>query len=371
MHLTIEEIKKLTASGIVEARRTLNTMLNEEGADIEEIRSLIDALEERQRELQTAEEQRQALAARVAGGAGQVTESRRAAQTPSIDEIRSSEAYVNAFANYIRTGNSSEVRALLTENVEGGMVPVPAVVDGVINTAWENNRILSRVRRTNLKGNVKIGFEVSATGAAVHVEGTPAPAEEELILGIVTMVPETIKKWITFSDETDDLNGAAFVQYIYSELAYRIFKKAEDTIVAKILAAPQTATKTAPAVAKVVTSGISDIDEAFAKLSDEANDPVIILSKAREAYYKGLAKAANYAVDPFNGMERLYNDTLGNIVIVGDLKGVQANFPKGYDVTFKYDDKSLAEEDLIKVVGRMPVAIEVIASGRFTKITAS
>ena len=165
--------------------------------------------------------------------------------------------------------------------------------------------------------------------------------------------------------------------YIFDEIEYRIVKKAADTVVSDIVAAPTTATKTAAAVSNltITAASLHDFVDAIATLSDEAANPVIIINKASYAAYKGLQMAANYGVDPFDGMPVIFNNTLaatsaasGNIAIVGDLGGYQANFPAGYGVGFKYDDLSLAEKDLVKVVGRMPWAHGVTASGRFCVI---
>ena len=93
---------------------------------------------------------------------------------------------------------------------------------------------MSRVRKAFVKGNLKVGFEISGTDAAVHTEGGDAVAEETLVLGVVNLVPQSIKKWISVSDEALDLRGEAFLDYIYDELAYRIAKKAADLLVAQI-----------------------------------------------------------------------------------------------------------------------------------------
>jgi HK97 family phage major capsid protein len=304
----------------------------------------------------------------------------------TFDEIRSSEAYVNAYANYIKTGDDKEVRSVLTENgvtAQGSSAgaPVPVSVEERIRTAWDKDAILSRVKRTNVKGILKVGFELSATAAVVHAEGANAPAEETLNLGIVSLVPETLKKWITISDEAFDLKGQAFLDYIMDEIEYRIIKLAADTVVADITGAPTTATKTACSVAHVETTGIADFVNALALLSDEAQNPVIIMNKQSYAYYKGLAMAAGYAVDPFDGMQVLFNNTLAvatatpasgavnKIAIVGDLEGESVNFTNGYEPTIKVDDMSLAEKDLIKVVGRLPMGHGVTACGRFAVVT--
>ena len=245
-------------------------------------------------------------------------------------------------------------------------------------TAWDNDAILSRVRRTNVKGILKVGFELSATGATVHEEGAPAITEEVLKLGIVELVPGTIKKFVTISDEAMDLRGQAFLDFVLDEIEYRIVKFAADGVVYNITHAPTTATTSAASVANITSAGtITDFIDAVSMLSDEAQNPVIIMNKQSYSYYKGLAMAAGYAVDPFDGMEVLFNNTLDAvsaassgdaIAIVGDLNGVTVNFTNGYEPTIKIDDLSLAEKDLVKVVGRLPLATAVTACGRFTVI---
>ena len=382
--MTIEEIKALDMEGVENRSMEIKEEMTAENADLETLSAEVTALEERKAAL--VEEMKKAQAA-VAEGAGkeiEKQEERKMALT--FEEVRSSEQYVNAYAEYIKTGDDKEVRSVLTELGVGASDPtsgvaVPTSVEDRIRTAWDNDAILSRVKRSNVKGILKVGFELSATPAAVHAEGAAAPDPETLNLGIVSLVPETLKKWITISDEAFDLRGQAFLDYIMDEIEYRIIKLAADTVVADITSAPTTATKTAASVAHVETTGIADIVNAIAALSDEAQNPVIIMNKQSYAYYKGLAMAAGYAVDPFDGLEVLFNNTLdaatatpasgvvNKIAIVGDLQGESVNFTNGYEPTIKVDDLSLAESDLIKVVGRLPMGHGVTACGRFAVIT--
>ena len=44
------------------------------------------------------------------------------------------------------------------------------------------------------------------------------------------------------------------------------------------------------------------------------------------------------------------------------------NFPNGQEISFKYDDLSLAEADLVKIVGREYVAHDVVAPKAFVRI---
>lgn len=379
--MTREEIMALDMEGIETRSMEIKDEMNNEGADLETLSAEVDALEERKRSL--VEEQRKAQEA-VANGAGQTIEKEEEKKMPTMKEIRSSERYVNAYAEYIKSGDDKEVRSILTENageyqVDGSAgVPVPTAVEDRIMTAWDNDAILSRVRRTNVKGILKVGFELSATGAVEHEEGAPAIQEEVLKLGIVQLTPSTIKKFVTISDEAMDLRGQAFLDFVLDEIEYRIVKFAADVVVNEITSAPTTATQDAASVANLTSAGaITDFINAVSMLSDEAQNPVIIMNKQSYAYYKGLAMAAGYAVDPFDGMEVLFNNSLDAVsaassgeafAIVGDLNGVTVNFTNGYEPTIKIDDLSLAEKDLVKVVGRLPVAIKVTACGRFTVV---
>ena len=355
---------------------------NDEGTDFEALSAELDAIKARKADL--AEEARKADIMAVINETGttetEITfkEERKVADNM---EIRSSEKYIEAFAKYIKTGKDDECRALLTENVSG-VVPVPTFVEDEIRTAWQNNKILARVRKSYIKGNLKVGFEVSATGAVVHTEGANAPDAETLVIGIVELKPESIKKWITISDEAVGLKGEAFLRYVYDELTYQIAKKAEDELIAKINACGTESTTTPAtnvAVPVVVNTGtLSAFAEAMSALSDAAGDPVIMMNKKTYATFKALQYANNFAVDPFEGMDVLFNNTITAFddattgvpyAIVGDLAvGALANFPEGEEITIKYDDLSLAEADLVKVVGREYVALGVVSPDAFVKL---
>lgn len=381
------EIKEMTIEQLNERRAAIATELDAPGADLDaleaEVRSINDEIEARK----AAEAKRNDIRAAVASGDGKTVETFKKKEEErkemNVDEIRNSDEYINAFAEYIKSGDDTECRALLTDaiTVSGTAgVPVPTIVEDRIRTAWDNDDIMRRVRKTFVKGNLKVGFELSATAAVEHTEGAAAPTEEVLNLGVVELVPKTLKKWITISDEVMDMKGSAFLDYIFDEIEYRIVKLAADKVVNDIVTAPTTATTSAASVANLTVSdiSISDFVNAVSTLSDEARNPVIIMHKATYAAYKALQMAAYYGVDPFDGMTVLFNNSLdastsasGNIAIVGDLDGIQCNFTNGSQPSFKYDDVSLSEKDLVKVVGRLPMAHGVTACGRFCVIKKS
>ena len=364
--MNLEELRATRNSLVEELRGSITA------ERIEEINGLLDRIEAREAQLNTLNETRARAAAAVASGEGTPI----GTPTPEVEtrtnrEVRNSPEYIEAYADYVRTGNDAECRALLTENVTGGVVPVPEMVENRVRQAWENDEIFSRVAKTFVPGNLKVGFERSATDAAVHTEGANAPAEETLVLGIVTMVPANIKKWITVSDEVLALGAADFLAYIYDELTYKIIQKAADIVVARITGAPAASDATHVGVAQitgVVSAGT--IIDAVAALGDGARNNVLIASGATIAAVKKAVLSASYAYDPFEGLTVIKKDGVTG-AIVGDLSGVQANLPEGESVNFKFDDLSLAEKDLVKIVGRLYAAIEVVGPKMFAVISGT
>lgn len=372
------ELKEMTIEELEERKSAIAAELDNEGADLDalenEVRSIKAELEERASEEAKKQEIRKTVAeAKAPIVVEKIAEEKREMKTDA--EIRASKEYVDAYARYLVNGNEEECRSLLTTNVSGS-VPVPSMIDDIIRTAWDNSEILSRVRRTFVRGNLKVAFEKSATGANVHTEGTSAPTEEVLELGIVEMVPANIKKWITISDETIAMGGENLIRYIYDEITYQIVtKKLTDLVINDIATAPTTATSSAANVKAISANpSVTVVAQAFANLSDEARNPVVIMNKLTYANFKSAQAAGNFAVDPFEGLPVLFNNSLpayssasNNDVyaIVGDLSGVQVNYPEGDGVAIKYDDLSLAESDLVKIVGRQYAAHAVTACNRF------
>ena len=382
------EIKEMQIEE-VEAR-TLEIEAEIDSADearMSELKSELDELEARKAELKKAAAEAQETRDAVAEDKVTVEEIKEVIteeRKMTNSEVVKSVEYRDAFKKYILTGKDSECRALLSENVSGGVVPVPELVYDIVKNAWEKEGIMALVKKVYLKGNLKVGFEISADGAVIHTEGAAAPTEEKLILGVVEIVPASIKKWISISDEVLDMDSGAFLQYIYDELTYQIAKKAADTLIAKIEACGTVSTNTPSmnvAVPTITEASIAlnTIANAIAQLSDQAANPVIVMNKATFASFKAVQAAGNYGYDPFEGLPVLFNSTIEaysaattgvTYAIVGDFaEGAIANFPNGEEITIKYDDLSLAEKDLVKLVGRQYVGLEVVGPKSFVKIT--
>ena len=359
----------------------------EERASTEELETRSNKLmEERQNilaEIEKAEkaieEEKRAMADVISEVKTEVIEKREDSKMTDM-EIRNSKEYINAFAEYLKNGEDAECRSLLTEN-GSGTIPVPEMVYDIVKTAWERDGITSRVRKAYVKGNLKVGFEISSTGATVHTEGSGAVSEETLVLGVVNLVPKSIKKWISVSDEALDLRGEAFLRYIYDELTYQIAKKAADELIAQIKACGTVSTTTqvgVPVVAST-TVGVGLVAQAMAKLSDEAANPVVMMNKATWGAFKAAQYANGFDADPFEGLPVVFNNTIAAFsaattgvpyAIVGDLEqGALMNFPNGEGIDFKVDELSQAEYDLVRIIGREFVGIGVVAPDAFVKIT--
>lgn len=346
-------------------------------ADMESIERLnaeLDSIEERKAVLKKEAEERAKAVEEIINGHGEKIEEVEE-RTMTNTEIRNSKEYIEAFANYIKTGEDREARALLTENVSG-VLPVPEFVDEIIRTAWERDEVLSRVRRTYIRGNLKVAFEKSADPAYAHTEGTTAVTEESLSLGIVTMIPKNVKKWITISDEAVAMGGEAFLRYVYDELTYQIIKKLKELIIGDI-AALQTSGNNPLCTQVTLAPAVGTIAQALATLSDEATNPVVIMNRITWGLFKAAQATNNYGYDPFEGLPVLFVSSIDDYAtasggemyaIVGDLEGAQVNYPEGDDVVIKWDDLSLAEKDLVKVVGRQYAAHAVTASLRFCQV---
>lgn len=301
----------------------------------------------------------------------------------NIDEIRSSKEYIDAFARYIKTEKDDEVRALLSTNAttSTGYVPVPTIIEDRIRTNWAKLGIMDAVRKTYIKGNLKVGFELSADEAVVHAEGASAPSEESLTLGVVELVPKSIKKWISISDESLDLTGESFLYYVYDELTYQIAKKAQKDLLALVTTASTSASTTAVSVAEIDDGAptLSIVAECVSNLSDEADNPVIVMNKGTMAKFEAARVAGNFASDPYFGLPVYYDNSLpvysttattGTWLVVGDFgRGAQANFPSGEEIGIKFDDLSLAEKDLVKLVGRQYVGLGLVSDKCFCRVT--
>ena len=379
------ELKNMTLKD-VETRLAECDTIRETSQNAEEIEALakeVEELEARKVELADLEE-RKADAEKIRTGevTPEVIEARKEENVmKTIEEFRNSKEYVDAYAEYIKSGNDEEIRSLLTTNVgDAGEIAVPSFVYDEIKTAWDRNEIMSLVNKINVAGNMQVQFEISGSDAVIHDEGSGAVSEETLTEGIATLVPKDIIKWISISREAKAMRGEQFVRYCYRELTHKILKKAADELIAKIAALPTSATATTPSAAKIkLGAAVGTVVSAIGNLSDDASNPTIVINKLSYAAIKNAAYAAGYSIDPFEGLQVRYNSTLPAYdsatenqvwMIVGDFGyGAMANFPEGQVPIITIDEVSKRKQGLIDIVGDMMVAAEPVACKAFTLVT--
>lgn len=370
------EIKNMTVEQIEARKAEIAKELETEGADLDKLQEEVKSLNAELEARKAAEAKRAEIRKAVANGAG-VKVIVKPDDKPA--EVRNSKAYIDAYAEYIRTGKADECRALLTVNApNNGSVPVPEFLQEYIETAWEQNDILRRVRKTFFRGNYKVPFELSASPAVVHQEGTTAVTEETLTFGLVTMIPESVKKLVSFSNELEDLRGEAFLRYIYDEMAFRVADKLADKILDDISGSPASSDSDEVGVPQVtIAPSVLTIPTALSYLTENARNPVIIMNRQTEVSFLSAYAAGNFAVDPFAGLTKIYDEHIpayssasANAVyaIVGDLVGAQVNYPVGDDIAFTYDNITRKKEDIVEVLARQYAAHDVTRPGCFANL---
>lgn len=358
------DFKTMETAALEERRAAIITEMETEGADLDalkdEARAILEEIENRRAEAKEKAEVRE----KVANGAGEVIKTFDEEKNTMTVEERKTEM-IDALAEYIKGRATAEQRALLlTTDATGGTVKVSNIVDDFIWTDWDKSPILSRIRKVYVQGNYSVGYEASATGAVKHTEGGNAPTEETLTLAYINFVAQYYKKWIRVSDRVLALKGKAFLDYLFDEFGHQLAVALENAVVAEIAASSLSAKVTNPIDNTAAMAG-------FAALSDEAANPVVIISKTNYAAIMNARATTGAKIeDPFNGFEVLFNNTVAGM-LVGDLDGVIANFPEGEDFKFIVDETSLAEQDLVKIVGKILCDIHLVRPNGFAVVSAS
>lgn len=375
-------LNEMSVEELEQRKAAISTEIDAPETDVdallEEVRSINAELERRK----ALEAQREEVRSAVANGMGEVRETviEEVKMEKSVEEIRNSKEYIDAYANYIKTGDATECRTLLSSNATGGTVAVPDFVYEEIKTAWEEDEILGRVKKTFAPGNMGVTYEVSASGATNHAEGGDPVSEETLVLATVRLLPVSVKKWIGVTDEAMDMAGREFLQYVISELKHQII----DGVVKNLLdnaIAIAAGSATGPAVGTVASAPtVYTVAQALGQLSGRAKDPIVIMTRDAWAAFKSAQAQAPYAYDPFEGLKVAFvsDDVLGAYTgadegdvyaIVADVNyGALANFPAGDDVKIKIDETTLMADDVVRILGRMFVGIGVVAPKAFCVI---
>lgn len=373
------EIKDMNLEQLNARVAEIRQAMQAQDADIDALNKEMDAIEARRAELNTAETARRSLAARVASGAvGTVRESVGAeTHTRTLDEVRSSAEYMDAYATYLRTGNAEELRTLTTDLIENSeTLSVPTVVEQAVEAARHSHPIFDNIRTVEVDGLIKQDVETTAGDACEHTENGEAPDEEELNLAPVTIDPDYITKWKNVTSKLLAMRGQTVMDYLNEEITYKVVDLAENQIVDVIEASALTESAGSVAAASFAYANILAVtakawnvkepcyimtrDTYFNKvmtLADQNNRPIwnIIMENGKPQYV--LLGAPVYFSDAANG------------ILYGDLKAVLGNFPEGKRVGFISDPYTLAQGKKVKVVGSMLAGFGLVRPKAFAKLT--
>ena len=311
-----------------------------------------------------------------------------------------SKEYKEAWVDSIKRNDESIVKKVLRDDPVYGMattndnVPVPTIWQSYVETAWYNYGKFSRlVNKTSIAGYLSIPFEASASGAAVHTEGSEAPTEEEIVLGLIELKPAMIKKWISLTDEIMAMTADDFMRYLADELVYRVVLKLDEGIingaldtngkgVVGIVGNSNTLTKSAALSFNVVNEAIADLVTFenltlalnpktffgnFMGLTDQVGRPIYQIASDNagkpQYYVNGIRVEFTQALPAYD--EASANDVWA---VCGDFRGYRLNLPEGDMVRTLFDPYTKATEDKAIMVGRLYAAGNVARLKHFVQI---
>lgn len=373
--MTRDEIMTLGFEELEERANAIAVETAEADKDqLEALNAELDAIEERKKALNIEIEARKKAAEAVAHGAGTKIEEREKKMTER--EIRSTQEYIDAYVAYVKSGydvkefekrmpQGGDASIIYSANATSGGIAVPVYVEERINANWENNEILRRVKRTFFKGNVQVGVEYNSTGAVNHVENSGEITTETLDIRFVDLIPQYIKKMVKVSHAALELSGTAFLDYLYDEIEAKIFDKLADNIINVITSDNYSLVETYNYTGSNPTT--ADIVNAAGMLGPNAR-PVLVINRQGAAALKAAALSAQYGYDPFDGLEVIYANTA--YPIVADLSAIQVNFPDGDVPKFIFDEYTDAPSNVVRIIGRLAAAVEVVAKDMIVKIEA-
>lgn len=366
--------------------------LTEEADKIDEE---VKELEEQKEELEKQEE-RMSLARSLSKS---VIEERK--EQIMDNNVLASKEYNQLYADYIRGKvDEREVRSFLTRDGNANLstatsyVPIPEVMQGYVETAWYEYGKFSRLVSESFEPAIfKIPVEVSATGANWHDENGEAVSQEEITFGQIVLQPKMLKKFIALTDELMAMSATDFMRYVADELVYRVILALDEAIIDRtdvnglgvigIVGNALTEEVSADISFNVINETIANLvtfDDLtiamnpatffnnFMGLTDQVGNPIFRVvhdNENRPQYYlSGHRVEFTQALPAYADAEA--GDTYA---VVGNFRrGYRLNYPQGRDVITLVDPYTLATEDIVRMIGRLYVAGNVVKPKHFAEI---
>lgn len=302
----------------------------------------------------------------------------------NFENVETRSEDIKAWRDHIMAG--VETRALTTQD-EG--MPIPTIFADYIARAWERVDLLDEVTKTAIRGYFNVSYEASSTGAVLHEEGSEAPAEEELVLGTIQLIPAYLKKWISVTDELQSMTDDQFMKYVADEVVYNVLKKLKSEILVgntSFIVGIENATLTEEVES---TLDFNAINKALAEIDGGENPLVVMNRKTFFNEFMGLTDTtgrpiynivSDNAGRPMyfvNGIRVMFADVLPTFddagtsqawAIVGDFKAYHLNMPNGENVETLFDPYTLATQDKSRIIGKLFVAGNVTKPKALAKI---
>jgi HK97 family phage major capsid protein len=369
---------------------------------LEEVEALTEEANKIEEDVKELEEQKDKLAEQeermsLTSNLSKAKIEERKSDMENVNVLATKE-YNQMYADFIRGKvDKKEMRSYLesralattTENV-----PIPEVMQGFVETAWYEYGKFSRlVSETFEPAILKIPVEVEADGANWHDELGEEPQEENITLGQIILQPKMIKKWISLTDELMAMAADDFLRYIADELVYRVVLALDEAIINRtdaqglgvigIVDNPNTEVVSAElnfnainvALANLVT--FEDLVIAmnpatffnnFMGMVDEVGRPIFNVvqdNNSRPQYY-----LSGHRVEFTQALKSEADASEGDpLFIIGNFRrGYRLNYPQGRNVITLVDPYTLATQDLVRMIGRLYVAGNVVKPKHFAQV---
>lgn len=323
-------------------------------------------------------------------------------QMEEVNVLKSAE-YTQMYADMIRGRiDEKEVRSYLNQRADAAnlatttqYVPIPEIMQGFVETAWYTYGKFSRlVSETFEPAILKIPVEVSADGANWHDENDDPVTQESITFGQIILQPKMIKKFIALTDELMAMAAQDFLRYISDELVYRVILALDEAIINRTDAnglgvigiAGNTLTESVSAALdfNVINEAVSELVtfeditiamnpatffKNFMGLTDQVGNPIYRVvhdNENRPQYY-----LSGYRVE-FTQALPAYDDAdpADVYAVVGNFRrGYRLNYPQGRNVITLVDPYTLATEDVVRMIGRLYVAGNVVKPKHFAAIS--
>lgn len=371
---------------------------------LEEVEALTDEADKIDEEVEKLEEERKNFKAQeermsLSKSLEKTKIEERKEQISNMENnVLKTKEYNQIYADFIRGKvDEKEVRSFLEARALATTtqyVPVPELMQGYVETAWYTYGKFSRlVSETFEPAILKIPVEVSADGAVWHDEGGEAPQEETIEFGQIILQPKMIKKWISLTDELMAMSADDFLRYISDELVYRVILALDEAIISRtdtygqgvigIVGNDLTEKVSAEIGFNVINEALANLVtfedltiamnpatffNNFMGLTDMVGSPIFRVvhdNENRPQYYlSGHRVEFTQALPAYADAEA--GDTYA---VIGNFRrGYRLNYPQGRNVITLVDPYTLATEDLVRMIGRLYVAGNVVKPKHFAEL---